>query len=97
LMGDRAFLDSLVLSLPSRNGDRSRGYILEAGRPILPDLYPYLGDSDAGVRAAVCDIVGALGDPEAISRLQPLVSDPNANVADRANRAIERLRRGGAR
>ena len=52
LMGDRAFLDSLVLSLPSRVGDRCRGYILEAGRPILPDLYPYLSDSDAGVRAA---------------------------------------------
>jgi hypothetical protein len=45
----------------------------------------------------VCDIVGALGDPDAISRLQPLVSDPNSNVADRANRAIERLRRGEAR
>ena len=96
LMGDRAFLDSLVLSLPSRVGDRCRGYILEAGRPILPDLYPYLSDSDAGVRAAVCDIVGALGDPDAIPRLQPLVSDPNASVADRANRAIERLRRAGA-
>jgi HEAT repeat protein len=95
LMGDRAFLDSLVLSLPSRTGDRSRGYILEAGRSILPDLYPYLSDSDAEVRAAVCDILGALGDPDAVSRLQPLVSDPNANVADRANRAIERLRRGG--
>jgi HEAT repeat protein len=95
LMGDRAFLDSLVLNLPSRTGRRSRGYILEAGRAILPDLYPYLGDSDAGVRAAVCDIIGALGDPDAIPRLQPLVSDPNTNVADRANRAIERLRRGG--
>jgi HEAT repeat protein len=95
LMGDRAFLDSLVLNLPSRTGNRSRGYILEAGRAILPDLYPYLGDSDAGVRAAVCDLVGALGDPDGISRLQPLVRDPNTNVADRANRAIERLRRGG--
>ena len=96
-MGDRAFLDSLVLSLPSRTlGTRSRDYILEMGRPILPDLFPYLNDPDAEVRAALCDIIGSLGDPEAIPRLQPLLGDPSANVADRANRAVERLRRGSS-
>lgn len=96
-MGDRAFLDSLVLNLPSRTtGTRSRNYILEMGRPILPDLYPYLNDPDAEVRAALCDIIGSLGDTDAIPRLQPLVSDPSASVADRANRAVERLRRGSA-
>jgi len=96
-MGDRAFLDSIVLSLPSRTlGTRSRGYILEMGRPILPDLYPYLNDPDAEVRAVLCDIIGLLGDPDAIPRLEPLVGDPSASVADRANRAIERLRRGNA-
>jgi HEAT repeat protein len=94
-MGDRAFLDSIVLSLPSRTvGTRSRDYLLEMGRPILPDLYPYLNDPDAEVRAALCDIIGAMGDPDAIQRLQPLVGDPSASVADRANRAVERLRRG---
>lgn len=96
-MGDRAFLDSIVLSLPSRTlGTRSRDYILEMGRPVLPDLYPYLNDPDAEVRAALCDIIGSLGDAEAIPRLQPLLGDPSANVADRANRAVERLRRGGS-
>lgn len=96
-MGDRAFLDSIVLSLPSRTlGTRSRDYILEMGRPILPDLYPYLNDPDAEVRAALCDIIGTLGDADAIPRLQPLLGDPSANVADRANRAVERLRRGSA-
>ncbi len=94
-MGDRAFLDSIVLSLPSRTlGKRSREYLLEMGRPILPDLYPYLNDPDAEVRAALCDIIGSLGDQESIPRLQPLLGDPSANVADRANRAVERLRRG---
>jgi HEAT repeat protein len=96
-MGDRAFLDSIVLSLPSRTmGTRSREYILEMGRPILPDLYPYLNDPDAEVRAALCDIIGTLGDPDAIPRLQPLLGDPSTSVADRANRAVERLRRGGS-
>jgi HEAT repeat protein len=95
-MGDRAFLDSIVLSLPSRTlGTRSRNYILEMGKSILPDLYPYLNDPDAEVRASLCDIIGTLGDADAIPRLQPLVGDPSASVADRANRAVERLRRGG--
>jgi HEAT repeat protein len=82
-----------VLNLPSRTlGTRCRNYILEMGRDILPDLYPYLNDPDGDVRAELCDIIAAFGDPDAIARLQPLVSDPSAKVADRANRAIERLR-----
>jgi len=94
LMGDRAFLDTIVLSLPSRTlGTRSRDYILEMGRDILPELYPYLNDPDASIRAALCDIIGALGDPESIPQLSRLLNDPSASVVDRANRAVERLRR----
>jgi HEAT repeat protein len=97
-LGDRAFIDTLVLSLASRSlGRRSRDYILEMGREALGDLYPYLGDPDADVRAALCEIVGAIGDTSAIDRLTPLIGDPNSKVADRANRAVERLRRGGNR
>jgi HEAT repeat protein len=94
LMGDRAFLDTIVLTLPSRTlGERSRGYLLELGRPILPDLYPYLSDQDADIRAALSDVIGVMGDAEAIPRLSPLLNDPSARVADHANRAVERLRR----
>jgi len=94
LLGDRAFLDTIVLSLPSRTlGRRSRDYLLEMGRGILPDLYPYLSDPDATVRAELCDIIGASGEADAIGKLTPLVSDPSTKVADRANRAVERLRR----
>ena len=93
-LGDRAFLDSLVLCLPSRTlGSRCRGYILEMGREVLPELYPYLNDPEPDVRGALADILAAIGDPEAVPRLSPLVSDPSRDVADRANRAIERLRR----
>ena len=94
LLGDRAFLDSLVLCLPSRTlGSRCRGYIMEMGRDVLPELYPYLNDPEADVRGALADILAAVGDPDAIPRLSPLVNDPSRDVADRANRAIERLRR----
>jgi HEAT repeat protein len=94
LMGDRAFLDTIVLALPSRTlGERSRAYLLELGRGFLPDLYPYLSDQDAEIRAALSDVMGAMGDPDAIPRLSALLNDPSARVADHANRAVERLRR----
>ena len=94
LLGDRAFLDSIVLNLPSKTlGRRCRDYILELGRDLLGELYPYLNDPDADIRAELCDILAAFGDPESIARLTPLVNDPSAHVADRANRAIEQLRR----
>jgi HEAT repeat protein len=97
LLGDRAFIDSIVLSLPSKTlGNRCRRYILEMGRDVLPDLYPYLNDPDADVRAELCDILSDLGDPDAVTRLTPLISDPSAKVADRANRAVEKLRGRGA-
>lgn len=96
LLGDRAFLDSLVLCLPSRTlGNRCRSYVLEMGRGVAAELYPYLNDPEADVRASLCDILAALGDTDAIPRLTPLVSDPSTRVADRANRAVENLRRGG--
>ncbi len=93
-LGDHAFADSLVLCLPSRTlGSRCVSYLLEVGRSVLGDLYAYLSDTDAEIRAALCDVLGAVGDAESIPRLQPLVSDPSSKVADAANRAIERLKR----
>jgi HEAT repeat protein len=97
-LGDRAFLDSIVLSLslPGARGQRARGYIMELGPAIAPDLYPYLGDQDPGVRAALCGILAELGDTAALDRLSPLLTDPTSDVADAANRAIQSLRRAQA-
>jgi len=96
LLGDRAFVDSLVLALPkSTLRDRCRGYLVELGPAILPDLYPYLSDPSADVRANLADLMAAMGDPAAIPQLEVLRRDPNSEVVDRATRAIERLRRAG--
>ncbi|HYN02607.1 MAG TPA: HEAT repeat domain-containing protein [Vicinamibacteria bacterium] len=96
-LGDRAFLDSIVLALGSTGSAarRARGYILELGLDIAPYLYPYLNDRDAEVRGALGEVLAQLGDVNAIPRLTPLLADPNSRVADRANRAIEKLRRAG--
>jgi HEAT repeat protein len=92
-LGDHAFLDSLVLGLSSSTyGRRCRGYLVEMGPEILPELYTYLGDPDAEVRAQLCDVIAATGDASAADKLAPLVGDPSPKVADRATRAIERLK-----
>ena len=94
LLGDRAFLDSLVLALSSKSlGTRGRNYLLELGPSIAPDMYPYLNDQDAEIRAGLADLLAQLGDPAAIPHLMPLLSDPSTKVADRANRAVEQLKR----
>ncbi|MBN2371936.1 MAG: HEAT repeat domain-containing protein [Vicinamibacteria bacterium] len=94
LLGDRAFIDTLVLGLSSRtSGMRCRKYIIELGRAYLTDLYPYLGDPDAGIRAGLAGVLGQIGDPAAIPYLEPLLRDPSVRVTDEANRAVERLRR----
>ncbi|MCG6921296.1 MAG: HEAT repeat domain-containing protein [Acidobacteria bacterium] len=95
LLGDRAFIDSIVLNLSAsgRRGERMRDYLVELGPSFTEDLYPYLGDQDAGVRAALADVLAEFGDPAAIDRLTPLLNDPNSEVADSANRAIQRLQR----
>ncbi len=93
-LGDRDFVDTLVLGLPSSSaGQRVQGYLLELGPGLLTDLYPYLNDQDAEIRAQLCDIIAAMGDASSLSVLEPLVNDPSPKVVDRANRAIERLRK----
>lgn len=97
LLGDRAFLDSIALALGGSGGSaaRARGYVLELGPGIAADLYPYLNDPDAGVRGGVAEVLAQLGDTAAIPRLTPLLNDPDSSVVDRANRALQKLRRGG--
>ena len=95
LLGDRAFLDSIVLSLGASGsrGKRVRGYLMEFGPSYTVDLYPYLGDQDARVRATLCEVLADLDDPAAVEWLSRLLNDANSEVADAANRAIQRLRR----
>jgi HEAT repeat protein len=98
-LGDRAFVDGLALALGSggATADRARDYLLEIGPSIAPDLYRYLNDPAPEVRGAVAELLAELGDRAAVPKLNPLLNDPNAKVADRANRAIQHLQRGAER
>ena len=92
-LGDRAFIDTLVLRLGSGGLQRrAQNYIYELGAEYLGDLYPYLDDIDPKVRIDLADLIGAMGEPSAIEHLMPLIGDDNKDVADHANRAVEQLR-----
>jgi HEAT repeat protein len=93
-LGRTEFVDRLVLSLGSLAlRGQSRGYLVELGGRVLGELYGYLSDPVPAVRRELVTVLMRVGDPSAIPHLRPLLSDPNAEVVDRVNRAIARLER----
>jgi HEAT repeat protein len=94
LLGDRVFVDSLVLALPRRPaGSRCHDYLVELGPSFLPELTPYLQDPSADVRAALVDVIADMETPEALPAIEGLLNDANGNVVDRATLAVARLKR----
>ena len=93
-VGRPEFVDRLALSLAQVDvKTQAHGYLVDLGRAGLPELYEYLSDPVADVRKGVAVVMMQLGDPASIPHLERLLSDPNPDVADRANRAIARLQR----
>ena len=94
LLGDRVFVDSIVLALPRRPvGLRCHDYLVELGPSFLPELTPYLQDPSADVRAALVDVIADMETPEALPAIEGLLNDANGNVVDRATLAVARLKR----
>ena len=65
-------------------------YLLELGAPIEKDLLPSLLEPDASIRAAVAEVLGAVGGDASLAALQKL-EDKNKGVVDAAKRAVERI------
>jgi len=94
LLGDRVFVDSLVLALPHRPaGPRCHDYLVELGPSFLPELTPYLQDPSADVRAALVDVIADMDAQEALPAIEALLNDANGNVVDHATLAVARLKR----
>jgi len=78
------------------NNDRvvqqAQEYLIELGPPILSVSAPRLQDPDAGVRAAVADVLGVIGDASTIPALEAAAKDADPGVASAAKRALARLR-----
>jgi HEAT repeat protein len=97
-LGQHEFIDRIALSLGNTKlRGQAHEYAVELGSPLLNELVTYLGDPVAEVRKEMAQVLMEIGDPAAIPYLKPLLSDPNGEVADRANRAIARLQQGDLR
>jgi HEAT repeat protein len=94
-LGQREFTDRVALSLGNKKlQEQAHSYAVELGSPLLNEFVTYLSDPVAEVRKEMAAVLMEIGDPAAIPYLKPLLSDPDGEVADRANRAIARLQQG---
>jgi HEAT repeat protein len=71
---------------------QAEDYLVEFGPSVTQPLLARLQDPDAGVREATADVLGFVGGDAAIPALQAAAKDKDADVADAAKRAIERIK-----
>jgi HEAT repeat protein len=66
-------------------------YLIELGPSVEKDLLPSLQEPEEALRAAVADVLGAIGGNPSLTALQDL-KDRNQDVVDAAQRAVERIK-----
>jgi HEAT repeat protein len=76
----------------SRLRDRARGYIAEIAARRASAFGRHLVDPDERIRLELVEALGVAGDRAALPMLEPLLQDPDPQVARAAERASARLR-----
>jgi HEAT repeat protein len=71
---------------------QAQEYLVELGPPVTSTLTPRLKEPDAGIREAVADVLGAIGDASTLTELEAAAQDADASVAGAAKRAIARIK-----
>ena len=66
-------------------------YFLELGQPVEKELIPSLQEPDPSIRAAVAEVLGAIGGAASLTALQGL-QDKDKMAADAVSRAVERIK-----
>jgi HEAT repeat protein len=90
-MGEAEYLDELIRGLEySSTRDLAREYLLET-RPADRQALFAPRSARAAVRAELADVLGLLGDPDALPRLQEMAHDRDGDVARAAERAARRI------
>jgi HEAT repeat protein len=79
------FLDNASVGL------QVQGYFVELGQLVEKELISSLQEPDPPIRAAVADVLGAMGGDASLAALQGL-QDKDKMAADAASRAVERIR-----
>ena len=89
----RNYVTRIVDAMDSaRMVPQAQEYLIELGPAIAPSLYPRLQETDAGIREGVAEVLGQIGDEGAVPALQAATQDRDANVANAAKRALERIK-----
>ena len=90
-MGQGEYLDELVRGLDSwTTRELSKEYLLETPAADRPALFaPRTVKSTT--RAELADVMGLMGDPNALPTLQEMVRDKDSDVARAAERALRRI------
>ena len=68
-----------------------QNYLIELGEPVEKELLPSLQEPDDALRAAVAEVLGAIGGDASLAALQDL-KDRSKEVVDAAQRAVERIK-----
>ena len=90
-IGESEFLDELVRALEkSTTRDLAKEYLLET-RPADREALFAPRSASPAARAELADVLGRIGDPNALPRLQEMAHDTDGDVAKAAERATRRL------
>ena len=90
-IGEIEFLDELVRALDrATTRELAKEYLLETPPANRQALFSPR-EASATARAELADVLGRLGDPAALSRLQELAHDSDGGVAKAAERATRRI------
>jgi HEAT repeat protein len=68
-----------------------QNYLIELGEPVEKELLPSLQEPDDALRAAVAEVLGAIGGDASLTALQDL-KDRSKDVVDAAQRGVERIK-----
>jgi len=90
-LGQSEYLDELIRGLDSwTTRDLAKEYLLETRGADRQALFAPRSAS-ATARAGLADVLGLIGDPDALPRLQELAHDSDKDVARAAERATRRI------
>ncbi len=91
-MGRKEFLDEVVNALgDKKTSPEARQCLVELRSAELPELYAQAKNDNVSVREGLAEIIGTLGDSQAIPVLQELGKDRRGQISALANQAIRRI------
>jgi HEAT repeat protein len=70
---------------------QAQEYLVELGPSMAATIAPRLQEPDVGVREAIADVLGAIGDGSTLAALEAAAKSSDASVAAAAKRASARI------